>query len=758
MHFIYEEGGEIKGASAIGQASPAADSWAAQTQFGKRIKLKAKEVWLKWEGGELVGLLDLAKSLAAEVDIDLLWECLPDTEFAFAEVAKEYFGNKVGQEHLIGLAMALQNAPIYFRRKGRGNFVRAPEEQLKAALLSVERKKQEANHQEQLKEQMIAGMLPPEIAQNANQLLFAPDKNHYIYKALASASQHRGISSTELLMALGAIHSALEIHQGKFLKEHFPRGLHFPASAVVPASWQTAQNELPLAQVAAFSIDDATTTEIDDAFSVTLLPNANYQIGIHIAAPSLVVQAGDAIDQLASHRMSTAYFPGGKITMLPASIIEVFSLDAGHARPAISLYVEVSPEGALVSVPPHRTVIERVPIKENLRLHSIEDLLTEEFLEKFALEPTALDVDTAIHAAKIPFLNELNLLWLCAQNLFAKRQEVRVANGQRADKLRNTDPNTLLKDFNFEVVSSSGQPLKPDDVLQQPVDDASWLVNISTRSRGSVVDTIVAEWMIFSNQTWGTYLAQNDLPAIFRAQQGWGAQRTRMQTTPCRHEGLGVENYAWCTSPLRRYSDLVNQWQLIALVQHGMMAKLAAPFAPKDTKIMGLCAEFDERYSSYNNHQQIVERYWCLRWLEQQGLPFRTQARTLKEGMVRLESIPLRLQIPELVSTPRGVTVDIEIVSTDLLNLTASVRVIQLFESSLDHQAENESDLSQIDLDEEMMIPKIQLDDDASALSSDSASDPTSDSTLNSSIDSSKDSSQDPNSVSDDLTPSLNRQ
>ncbi len=51
-----------------------------------------------------------------------------------------------------------------------------------------------------------------------------------------------------------------------------------------------------------------------------------------------------------------------------------------------------------------------------------------------------------------------------------------------------------------------------------------------------------------------------------------------MQTTPAPHEGLGVAQYAWSTSPLRRYVDLVNQWQLIACVQHGVTAKLAAPF------------------------------------------------------------------------------------------------------------------------------------------------------------------------------------
>ena len=282
MHFIFEEGGEIKGASAIGPAVSTADFWQAQTQFGKRIKLKAKEVWLKWEAGDLAKLMESAKELAASIDMDFLWECSPDQEFSFEEIAKEYFGDKPSIEQLIGLAMALQNSPIYFRRKGRGHFMRAPEEQLKAALLSVERKKQEALAQEQIKEQLLAGILPPEIAEQAQLLLFAPDKNHYIYKALASASSQKGVSNAQLLLELGAIHSALEIHQGKFFKEHFPKGVSFPQNALNMMNSSVVQHlekDLPVASVAAFSIDDASTTEIDDAFLSPCKPMAIIKLG-----------------------------------------------------------------------------------------------------------------------------------------------------------------------------------------------------------------------------------------------------------------------------------------------------------------------------------------------------------------------------------------------------------------------------------------------------------------------------------------------
>ena len=683
MNFIYEEGGEIKGACAVGPALAGADHWQAQTQYGKRIKLKAKEVWLSWNTGDLATIMQEAEQIAKEVDMDLLWECSPLAEFKFEQVAKEYFGDAVQTEQVIALAMALQNTPIYFRRKGRGNFARAPEEQLKAALIAVERKQREALLQQEWIDQLCLGTLPPEINDKSGHLLWNPDKNGIHYKAVAQASQQLGISIAQLFLQLGAIHSALEIHQGKFLKEHFARGVGFEQSTHWNlTAWDQIVNDLPQSLVKAFSIDDASTTEIDDALSVTLQADGRYEIGIHIAVPGLAIRPGSEIDKIAQARMSTVYFPGGKITMLPSEVVDVFSLQEGGYRPALSLYVTLNAQGEIDLTTTH-SQIEKVMIQRNLRLHEIEDIVTQESLN----EP---DV------GNIPMHQELAILWLGAQSLFKSRQETRVKNGQRPEVIGPPDPNSLPRDFHFTITDEKHLSIPADVLFKHPLDDSHWQVSISSRQRGSVTDLIVAEWMIFSNQTWGGLLANHELPAIFRAQQGWGPQRTRMQTTPCRHEGLGIENYAWCTSPLRRYSDLVNQWQLIAYLEKGVMAKLAAPFVSKDVKIMGICADFDATYTAYNMYQQIAEKYWCLKWLLQQGLPWTGRTRLLKDAVVRVEAIPLRLTVPELMSTPRGATVLVEITQIDLLSLNASVRVVEVL-----------GDLNQVkeqDFEEELLI------------------------------------------------------
>src|SRR5690606_2093820 len=89
---------------------------------------------------------------------------------------------------------------------------------------------------------------------------------------------------------------------------------------------RTDLEDLPLADVKAFSIDDAATTEIDDAFSVTPLSYGSFRIGIHIAAPALGITPGSPLDQAAARRLSTVYLPGHKITMLPEEVIQHYTL------------------------------------------------------------------------------------------------------------------------------------------------------------------------------------------------------------------------------------------------------------------------------------------------------------------------------------------------------------------------------------------------------------------------------------------------
>src|SRR3546814_9792089 len=113
-----------------------------------------------------------------------------------------------------------------------------------------------------------------------------------------------------------------------------------------------------------------------------------------------------------------------------------------------------------------------------------------------------------------------------------------------------------------------------------------------------------------------------------------------MSTHALPHEAIGVPQYSWSTSPLRRYVDLVNQWQILATAEHGVSARLVAPFKPKDADLFAIIGAFDAQYAAWGDYQSSMERYWCMRWLQQQNL-HTVQVNVLRDDLVRLDCAPL---------------------------------------------------------------------------------------------------------------------
>jgi exoribonuclease-2 len=175
--------------------------------------------------------------------------------------------------------------------------------------------------------------------------------------------------------------------------------------------------------------------------------------------------------------------------------------------------------------------------------------------------------------------------------------------------------------------------------------------------------------MILANSSWGGLMAEHGVPAIYRSQSSLLPGVTvRMGTKPAPHAGMGVPQYSWATSPLRRYVDLVNQWQIIACVRHGRTAALAAPFKPKDASLFAVISNFDAAYSAYNDFQNAIERYWTIRWLEQSATT-ELDAAVMKDGLVRADAVPLVFRAAGTESLPRGTRVRVRITGSDLLTL-----------------------------------------------------------------------------------------
>ncbi|PMS34574.1 exoribonuclease-2 [Trinickia symbiotica] len=632
MNVFFEESGSLKAGNVLSRQGEALQ---VELPGGRRAKVRSKDVLIEFGEPGAADLMQRAEAAAHDIDLDFLWECAPQEEFAFGSLADEYFGATAGPVERAALVLRMQGAPVYFRRKGRGQYQRAPEEQLKMALAALERKRQQALVQAGYEEELKAGRLPDAFKGKALALLTKPDKNSIEYKALEAAAAARGVSPPRLMLDCGGIPSARALHEARFLSEYFPHGTAFPS--VMP---NPLPDDLPSAQVEAFSIDDITTTEIDDAFSVELLADSRVRVGVHIAAPALGIERGDAIDAIARARLSTVYMPGDKITMLPDEVVEAFTLKEGGLRPALSLYIIV--DRATQEIVASETRAERVFVKNNLRHNTLDALVTEEAL--------------AAGTGEYPHKEDIAILWPLARALFEKRQAVRASYGLRREVPGNTD-------FNFYVEGEH--------------------VTITPRRRGSPLDLIVAELAILANSTWGALLHDHGVPGVYRTQRTFaaaGPKRTRMQTTAAPHEGLGVAQYAWSTSPLRRYVDLVNQWQLLACVQHGVAAKLVAPFKPKDADLFAVVQGFDDTYTAYADHQRRMEYFWCLRWIAQEGKK-EVVASVVKGDLVRLEDVPLLLHVPGLGVHARGTRLLLEVMSVDELTVEASVRPIRVLDA-----------------------------------------------------------------------------
>lgn len=621
MNVLFEEDGAFKAGVVLADQTT---SLQVELPSGKRSKVKAANVLLRFDGMAPAELMNRAETGAEEIESEFLWEVCPDEEFGFEALAEEYQGHKPTPAEAAAVLLRLHSAPIYFHRKGKGRFRKAPPEILQAALAGAEKKRQQAAAAERMVEELKAGKLPEEFAPLLQQMLYKPDRNRLEVKALESACAELGLSTPKLLQHCGALNDTHEYHLGKFLFEYFPKGTDHGAfdAPTLPA-------DLPVADVRAFSIDDAHTTEIDDAFSVVFKPDGGMTVGIHIAAPSLGITPDSTLGKIARQRLSTVYMPGRKITMLPDAVVESFTLAEGRTAPALSLYLDVAADLRILS---HETRIEAVPIAANLRHHDVEPLFNEETL--------------ATGLGDFPFAQELKRLWELATVLEAGRG----AAGQQN-----------RKDYNFIVDWEQTTPFGPGHI------------EIGQRPRGSPLDTLVAELMIVANFTWGKRLSEGGVPGLYRVQT---AGKVRMSTVAGPHEGMGVDCYAWSSSPLRRYVDLVNQWQLISLLREEK-----PPFPPKSADLIAALRDFELTYAAYAEFQRNMERYWCLRWLAQNQVQDVT-ASVIRESLVRLDDVPLVIKVPSVPALDRGVGVRIAIESVDLLDAEAHARYLELLDSA----------------------------------------------------------------------------
>ena len=649
MYALFEDAGKFLTGRILSEAESSAQ---IELESGKRLKAKSANILLKFEKPTPSMLMAEATALSATMELDLAWEFAPEDEFSFQELAQEYFSDNATLAQQTAALISLFQAPHYFRRSGKGKFKKASADVLQQALAAIDKKKL---IQQQIETWALAlgeGSCPEPIAAQLYKILFKPDKNAAEYKAVVEASRATHLAPLALLQKAGAITSAYEFHWQRFLFDNFPKGIGFP-SLEAPL----IKDALPKSTAQAYSIDDSQTTEIDDALSVQGLGTEEVIVGIHIAAPALALTPGHAIDHIARQRLSTVYMPGNKITMLPDHVVQSYTLQEGRDCPAVSLYLRVNE--STFEILGSETRLESVFIAANLRHDVLDDVVTEAWLANPATKlPAGKDIPHMPHA-------QLAFLYRLAQHRKAQREVV-----------RGKPENFNRPDYNFRVNTLDGQTPKGGE-----------RVEISQRHRGAPLDLMVAEAMILANSTWGQWLADLGVPGIYRSQASLlPGVKVRMGTKALPHAGIGVPCYAWSTSPLRRYTDLVNQWQIIACAQHGNTSALAAPFKPKDVDLFSIMSGFEAAYSSYNGYQSSMERFWTLQYLQQNAI-VEVEATIFKsfEGeppIARADNLPLVLPVTGSGNLPRGTRVLLRISGIDNISLDVHGQFIEVLQDA----------------------------------------------------------------------------
>ena len=256
------------------------------------------------------------------------------------------------------------------------------------------------------------------------------------------------------------------------------------------------------------------------------------------------------------------------------------------------------------------------------------------------------------------FAHEIGWLWHFARRLLKTREEVR----GRPEVMGRVDW--------FFALEGEGE-------------DAT--IRIRGRRRGEPLDLLVAEMMILANATWGAWLEEHHMKGIYRSQR---MGRVKMSTSPGPHDGLGVERYAWSTSPLRRYVDLVNQRQIIATI-------LGEPSPYEENNYIDMysvVSRFDELYALYNDFQSRMDRYWSMRWIMQEGIR-QVEAIVVKGDLLRIDRLPFMQRFPGLPEDlPRGRKVLLQIHQCNLVDLVLDASLIRVLDESVETGEDAEED------------------------------------------------------------------
>lgn len=413
------------------------------------------------------------------------------------------------------------------------------------------------------------------------------------------------------------------------------------AAQDVPLFTPAPSDYADLTSLFTFTIDDAETTDIDDALSVSE-ENSLVTVGVHIADASFFVSPGDVLDKAALARGTTVYLPAGRFPMLPPLLSEEkASLVAGLVRPTLSFFASFDAEGNFQS---ERICRGFITVRRRLTYSEADTLLT----------------DHQSGAGPDP----------CAPAL---QHLLRLAQARKAQRL------------------DRGAIIIEGDEVKVRVNEGT--VSVTMLTNDSPSRGLVSECMILANEMAARYCRRHVLPALYIAQPPpdeplsaaatFPSQRVYVQAarramkpsqigiTPAPHSALAVEVYTQITSPLRRYHDLQMQHQIKHHLTHGI------PLFDGE-QLQMIAASAQQSTADAKRCERESTRYWLLRFLEsRKGQTVSGQVVRFFNGRSFIELDETLLVVPVSVTPPipLGTAVRVLIGNVDARRDLLNVRI-----------------------------------------------------------------------------------
>lgn len=134
------------------------------------------------------------------------------------------------------------------------------------------------------------------------------------------------------------------------IRGRFPEEVREEAKKLEDAAVSEADTKgrLDLRSLPIFTIDSASTKDIDDAISLTRTPEGGFELGVHIADVSHYVRPGTETDNEAFRRATSVYYADQVVPMLPKALSNgICSLNEGELRLAFSCLMRLDNNGEL---------------------------------------------------------------------------------------------------------------------------------------------------------------------------------------------------------------------------------------------------------------------------------------------------------------------------------------------------------------------------------------------------------------------------